>query len=142
MSEEPEVYDFDRWYGAFPKKKDKGAARKAYKAATRIVDADRLQTATEAFADVWDKVTQYRSKHGDARTAALEWCKYPATWLNKESWDDEEIQEYLSKPKQGNIIIKEGEPGWSEWLKHDPTLKTFGGKIVVPTPMPPQGDEQ
>lgn len=68
--------DFDAWYLAYPRKRGKGQALKAYKAARKKVDADTLLRA----------ITQQRA----ALTAkGDEFVPYPATWLNGERWDDQ-----------------------------------------------------
>lgn len=68
--------EFDQWYAAYPKKKDKGHARTAFKTARKKTTQDVLMAAVERFAA--------ESKGTDPKFLA-----YPATWLNGERWDDE-----------------------------------------------------
>lgn len=75
---------------------------------------------------------EFKRANGDD-CAMLHCCRY----LSKKrflNYEDDEL------PSSAGIVIKKGEPGWNEWLAHDPTIKTFGGVIVVPTPLP--GDDQ
>jgi hypothetical protein len=69
---------FERWYGRYPRKKDRGTAEKAFaKAQARgLIGFDELLAATARFAE-WtnDKEPQF--------------IKYPATWLNADSYLDE-----------------------------------------------------
>lgn len=68
--------DFAEWYATYPRKRGKGQAAKAYRAARKKTDAPTLLAA----------VQQQRP----ALTArGEEFCPYPATWLNGERWEDE-----------------------------------------------------
>lgn len=140
---EKEPTPFELWYAAYPKKVASKRAEKAYKAALKLATPEDLQAASEAQAVIWDDVTQYKSKKGSVKTLALKYLPNPEAWLNGGNWTNEDIREYLSKPKQpASIVIKENELAYFAWTEFDPTLKTFGGKIVVPTEWPPQGDER
>jgi hypothetical protein len=69
---------FGRWYPLYPRKKDRGAAEKAFaKARARgLVGFDELLAATSRFVEcVNDKEPEF--------------IKYPATWLNADSYLDE-----------------------------------------------------
>lgn len=68
--------DFDRWYAVYPKKASKGAAEKAFPAATRLCGVERMIETTKAYARV---VEGYEPRH----------VKNPATWLNAKCWDDQ-----------------------------------------------------
>ena len=68
--------EFARWWDAWPRKKAKGQAARAYRTARRKTDAQTLLAAVEQ------------------QTPALmargaEFCPYPATWLNGERWTDQ-----------------------------------------------------
>jgi hypothetical protein len=69
---------FGRWYALYPRKKDRGAAEKAFfKARARgLIAFDELLAATSRFAE---------AVHGKEP----EFIKYPATWLNADSYLDE-----------------------------------------------------
>lgn len=67
---------FDTWWTHYPKKKDKGHAKKAYRAALKKTDADTLLDAVQKFA-------------ATATGAETRFIPYPATWLNGERWTDE-----------------------------------------------------
>ena len=83
---------FVRWYALYPRKKDRGAAEKAFaKARARgAVTFDELLAATHCLVE---------STHDKDQT----FIKYPATWLNADSYLDEP-----DKPKQaGDLRIPE-----------------------------------
>jgi hypothetical protein len=65
--------DFDAFWNAYPNKVAKAAARKAFAAARRRVDASSLMNG----------LARYRAKLDDRP-----WCN-PATWLNEDRWSDE-----------------------------------------------------
>lgn len=66
--------DFDKWYGDYPHKVGKGAARKAYAAARKKASAGELLSGVERY-----KLT---------KPPDTPWCN-PATWLNQERWLDQ-----------------------------------------------------
>ncbi len=133
---------FDNWYDAFPRKVGKVVAQKAYRGALKAMSPQALQDAVEAFAAIENERTGYQKLKGKAKQDALEFVCHPSTWLNQGRWADEVIEEYLARPEvPETIVIKTGEPGYREWLKHDPSIKTYGGMIVVPTPLPPKPGE-
>lgn len=67
--------DFDEWYSTYPRKRGRAAALRAY------VKARKTATAS----DLLDTLTQQL----DALTRrGVEFCPYPATWLNQERWAD------------------------------------------------------
>jgi hypothetical protein len=69
---------FGRWYALYPRKKDRGAAQKAFaKARARgLIGFDELLAVTNRFAE-------------SVRDKEPEFVKYPATWLNAGSYLDE-----------------------------------------------------
>jgi|SRR5690625_594239 len=69
--------EFDKFWTVYPRKVGKGQARKAWKSATKKVDADSIVEAAREFANL--------STHKDA-----EFIPHPSTWLNGERWADEE----------------------------------------------------
>lgn len=70
---------FPDWWNIWGKKKAKGDAEKAYKAAVpKKITHDDLMTKTQAY---WEHVR---------RTGMdTQYVPYPATWLRAEQWDDE-----------------------------------------------------
>lgn len=67
---------FERFYSAYPKKKARGAALKAFDKAIRKIDPEYIIEKAQEFAKFWEgKDKQY--------------CPYPAKWLNQEQWEDE-----------------------------------------------------
>ena len=69
---------FDDWWAIWGKKKAKGDAEKAYKAALKKISHDDLMAKTRAY---WD--------HVKASGTDLQYVPYPATWLRAEQWDDD-----------------------------------------------------
>lgn len=64
---------FGEWWSHYPKKADKGAARRAFKTALKKTDLDTLTAAADLY----------------AKTANQQFYKNPATWLNAEAWANE-----------------------------------------------------
>ncbi|QSR28890.1 Hypothetical protein CFH99_0070 [Nocardioides aromaticivorans] len=73
---DPLATDFDRWYDTYPRKRGKGQAFKAYRAARKKVDAPTLLDALA-------------SQLATLTARGPEYVPYPATWLNGERWADE-----------------------------------------------------
>ena len=67
---------FDLFWKAFPRKAGKIAARKAWKSALKVADAETITEAALAFAE---------SDVGKAGS----FCPHPATWLNEGRWMDD-----------------------------------------------------
>jgi hypothetical protein len=81
--------EFAEWYESYPRKRGKGQALKAYKAARKKTDAETLLLTLK--------------RQIPALTAkGIEFAPYPATWLNGERWDDE---------PDGQTVIA-SEPDW------------------------------
>ena len=70
------VDEFADWWKLYPKKVDKGHAKKAFAKARKSVELVDLCAATEALAE--------KAKHMERR-----FIPNPATWLNGERWTDE-----------------------------------------------------
>lgn len=68
--------EFETWWAAYPRKRAKGQAMKAYRAARRKVSADALLDTLKA------QIPTLTSR-------GPEYVPYPATWLNGERWSDE-----------------------------------------------------
>lgn len=72
------VDGFEQWWSLWPKKRDKGNARKAYLKALKHADP---QVLYEALVVQLGALKQAESRGG--------FCPYPATWLNGERWLDD-----------------------------------------------------
>lgn len=68
--------DFDTFWALYPRRKGKGAARRAWDKAVRIATPETIMGGLEAnMADLKAREPQYQP--------------HPATWLNQERWEDE-----------------------------------------------------
>jgi len=79
--------DFEEFWKAYPKKTDKGAARRAFTTAIKKVDFDNLLKAVQSYS-------------ASVSNTEKRYIKNPATWLNAEAWDNE-TQE--TKETKGSI---------------------------------------
>jgi hypothetical protein len=89
--------EFDVWWAAYPRKRGKGQAAKAYRAARKRASAETLLAAVQ-------QQTPTLTARGP------DYCPYPATWLNGERWADQpdalmpqpqtRVQEHLSLVQQ------------------------------------------
>lgn len=70
--------EFEAFWQTYPRKKDKRAAWKAWKAALKRADPEAIITAAKAEA---------------RRPCELKFRKYPASWLNADAWEDEPDQQ-------------------------------------------------
>ena len=69
---------FDEFWAAYPKKKSKGAARKAW---------DKLKPSPEMRAKILHSIERAKQS-ADWLEADGKYIPYPATWLNAEGWED------------------------------------------------------
>ncbi len=67
---------FDSWWSHYPRKVDKGHARKAYRSALKRATADDLLAGVQQFAET-------------ARSREPRFVPHAATWLNGDRWTDE-----------------------------------------------------
>lgn len=82
--------EFVDWYKDYPRKTGKGAARKAFlKARKAGVEVNTLKDGLERSKRSWAVENRPKDK-----------LPYPATWLNAESWDDEETRPQDIQPQQ------------------------------------------
>lgn len=75
--------EFNRWYLAYPRKRGKGQALRAYKTARKKVSAEVLMASMQ-------------QQIPDLTRRGIEYAPYPATWLNGERWLDE--------PPRSNVL--------------------------------------
>jgi hypothetical protein len=97
---------FDEFWDTYPKHLQKGEARKAFfKAVQRVGDADVILEGARRMAS-------------DPNLPVKQFIPYPATWLNRDGWDDEPFpeRELLPGVKPAADI-----PGYRDWVKgmHD-----------------------
>ena len=77
--------EFDEWYDAYPRKRGKGQAVKAYRAARKKASAQVLLDALVA------QIPTLTAKGPN-------YVPYPATWLNGERWTDEPDNVHQLRP--------------------------------------------
>lgn len=98
---------FDAFWKAYPKKRDRGHAEKAWPKALSKASAEEIVTAAVEFA-VWCKRTGQERK----------FIAYPATWLNGERWLDELLED---DPPQSNT------QGWIALARENAYNETYEG---------------
>lgn len=102
--------DFESFWEAYPRKVGKAAARKALEMAIRATKFD----------DILDGV-KFLAR--DPNLPPKEYIPYPATWLNREGWNDEAYpvrgQEKMKPPAE-----TPGKNDWKRWY-HDQGDHTF-----------------
>lgn len=87
--------DFERFWEVYPKKTDKGAARRAFTRAVKKVDVELIIEKARAYAE-------------DPNLPEKRFVKYPGSWLNAEAWDNGPLPERKeSKPKADQKAIEE-----------------------------------
>ena len=85
--------EFAEWYDAYPRKRGKGQAIKAYRAARKKAMASELIEAIQR------QTPTLMAKGPD-------FCPYPASWLNGERWEDEPDNVHHLRPdSQGRIQL-------------------------------------
>ncbi len=72
--------EFERFWEIYPKKTDKGAARRAFTTAIRKADVELIITKAKAYAE-------------DPNLPQKQFIKYPASWLNAEAWNNPPLPE-------------------------------------------------
>jgi len=115
---EPERSPFDDFWTAYPRKKSKGSAAKAWKVKGCGKITERIMAALSAA-----KASPDWTKDGG------KWIPYPATWLNAEGWNDE----------LPGITVKADDPRRalaSEWLRsHPPEASVLLAELRRKTPI-------
>lgn len=71
---------FEQFWAAYPKKRSKGAARKAW---------DKLHADSTMLATILQAIQRAKQSEGWQKDGG-QYIPYPATWLNAEGWEDEE----------------------------------------------------
>ncbi len=87
---------FDRFWSAYPKKKDKQDAMKAWRKLAPDMDLCRKMSAALAQQKTTDEWTRERGRY----------IPYPASWLNGRRWEDEPDE--MPSASQGTVEEPEG----------------------------------
>ena len=74
------ISEFERFWEIYPKKTDKGAARRAFTTAIRKADVELIITKAKTYAE-------------DPNLPQKQFIKYPASWLNAEAWNNPPLPE-------------------------------------------------
>ena len=93
---------FEKFWELYPRKVGKASARKMFE---KVIDqAYTIISAAERMAN-------------DKNLPPLEFIPYPATWLNREGWEDDPYPEREKKPEKPVAEV----PGKRDWVKkmHD-----------------------
>lgn len=121
---------FAKFWDTYPRKKSKAAGRAAYEKAARKVGPQRIQAALEA------QLPSLMAKEPDYRP-------YPATWLNRESWEDEPDAParsgplVVSGPRSVDGAIVDDAGTYSGWIHPTPVVR---GGVVVHDPLGALGE--
>jgi len=93
-----EIYRFDEFWEVYPRKRDKGKAKIAYRAACKKADEETIIVAADRYA-----------KEVDGKE--MIYVKYPASWLNAESWanDYEETDQQRREREIRELLESENE---------------------------------
>ena len=116
---------FATFWDTYPRKKSKAAGRAAYEKAARKVGPQRIQAALEA------QLPSLMAKEPDFRP-------YPATWLNRESWEDEPdtparaVPLAPSGPCSVDGAITDDAGTYTGWIHPTPVRR---GGVVVHDPL-------
>lgn len=91
---------FEAFWGQYPRRRGKGAAEKAYRAALKIVSAETLMAACLRFSAAEDAA--YR------RGKEAQYTPHASTWLNRRSWEDEPdpVVSPVNRPASSNADRK------------------------------------
>lgn len=92
---------FDTFWKAYPNKKSKGTARKAFDKALKKTTFDTIMNALEQA----KQSRQWLKDGGD-------FIPYPATWLNAEGWEDE-VSKATDRSRSRNTLLNYKEEGVS-----------------------------
>lgn len=96
---------FDQWWTHYPKKVDKGQARRAFKSALKKTTLEKLIAGAQGYA-AWCQRTNTERR----------FIKNPSTWLNAEAWDnDDELTPARPEPPARPTVANPGAfTNWSE----------------------------
>lgn len=83
---------FEQFWGIYPRKIGKGAARKSFAKALLIADYHEIMRALEQFAE-----------HPESVAGKADSVPHAATWLNQERWTDEPAPTIAPKPLEPRL---------------------------------------
>lgn len=110
MSHDELEYWFGEFWKIYPRKRDKLAAMRAYKQATKQAEPEAINAGARQYA---------AERYGQDST----YTKYPATWLHAGGWMDYEAQPAALPdnvvPLRGKVFVQEGSPQYDAWCRHN-----------------------
>lgn len=86
---------FSEFWKAYPRKKDKGSAIKAFRSALKRTTPDVIMKGVEAYKNDPQRKPEY--------------TKFPATWLNADAWDNEVAEASKQEAAEQSRIRRERE---------------------------------
>lgn len=86
--------DFEKFWEIYPKKLDKGAARRAWTTAIKKAEPELIIERAKAYAD-------------DPNLPEKRYIKYPASWLNAEAWENGPLPSRGTKQDKTKKAIEE-----------------------------------
>jgi hypothetical protein len=86
--------EFQEFWSAYPKKKAKGDAERAFEKARKATSQQTIMAG----------VLRYAAERTDQNST---YTKHPATWLNKKCWDDEEAPVFDSGETSVQRVLRE-----------------------------------
>jgi len=86
---------FSEFWKEYPRKKDKGAAVKAFRSALKRTNFESIMKGVKAYKDDPERKPEY--------------TKFPATWLNADAWDNEVSKASASEAAEYSRIRREKE---------------------------------
>lgn len=89
----PSLTGFDRFWKAYPRKKSKGQARRTF---AKLKPNEQLLETILASLERAKTSENWRKDGG-------KFIPYPATWLDAEGWEDEDVSTRRANPAQGAI---------------------------------------
>lgn len=98
--------EFEQWWQHVPRKKSKGDARKAFRAARKQVPLQVLLDGLAASREQWTREGRPADK-----------VPYPATWLRSEGWEDQPDEWQQQVPQQP----AQAPNPWAAYLDDTPT---------------------
>jgi len=87
------VSEFESFWNNYPRKTDKGSARKAYKQAVTKANPAHINLKAKEYAE-------------DPNLPEKKYIKHPATWLNAESWDNGPLPTRANRAEQNRKAME------------------------------------
>lgn len=105
---------FEKFYASYPRKRDQGAAWRAWPKAVKKAGVDRIVAGAIAYAE-WVTVCGVEMRY----------VKYPGPWLNGECWDDDLTRE----PRQPRTKVERNRAALVEGIKNIEQGDTFEARM-------------